>query len=201
MYQWRAMTAEQRAEVLRDRIVHQRPWHSPPHFDSGPNCYMITAACYEHAPIIGLTPQRIANFEIDLLETAHSSSESIFAWALLPNHYHLLVHCQSAKILLRALGRLHGRMSFTWNGENNRRGRTVWCNAAETVMKSERHFWATFLYILHNPVKHGYVKHWQDWPYSNARLYLEEHGREAALQLWREYPIDDYGNDWDPADL
>jgi putative transposase len=68
-------------------------------------------------------------------------------------------------------------------------------------MKSERHFWATFVYVLHNAVKHGYVERWQDWPYCNAREVIEEKGREYALRLWHEYPIDNYGMDWDHPEL
>jgi putative transposase len=54
---------------------------------------------------------------------------------------------------------------------------------------------------LHNAVRHGYVERWQDWPYSNATHYLAEVGREEAERRWREYPVLDYGNDWDPPEL
>jgi putative transposase len=43
-------------------------------------------------------------------------------------------------------------------------------------MKSERHFWVTLNYVHHNPVHHGYVKRWLDWPWSSARQYLAETG-------------------------
>jgi putative transposase len=64
-------------------------------------------------------------------------------------------------------------------------------------MKSERHFWATINYIHHNPVKHGYVQHWQDWPFSSAAAYLESVGRKEAERVWHEYPITEYGKGWD----
>lgn len=68
-------------------------------------------------------------------------------------------------------------------------------------MKSERHFWATLNYVHHNPVHHGYVKQWQDWPFSSARDYLAEMGKERAAEVWREYPLLDYGKDWDPKEM
>ena len=68
-------------------------------------------------------------------------------------------------------------------------------------MKSERHFWATLNYVLHNAVRHGYVERWQDWPYSNAAQYLMDVGHEVAAERWREYPILDYGAEWDPPNL
>jgi putative transposase len=113
----------------------------------------------------------------------------------------VLTHAPELKRLLKELGLLHGRTSFEWNGQDSRRGRKVWCNAAETEMKSERHFWATMSYVLHNAVRHGYVTQWQDWPYSNAEQYLSEVGREVAQRRWEEYPLLDYGKDWDPPDM
>ena len=200
MYRWRQMTPEQRQEALEDRQQHRRPWHGPPHCESEGEVYLITAACYEHRPIIGASPSRMAQFEAELLGTTAARSERISAWVALPNHYHVLVQAANIKGLLAALGGLHGRTSHRWNGEEARRGRQVWYRAAETGMKSERHFWATLNYVLHNAVRHGYVERWQDWPSSNAAQYLAEVGREEAARRWRSYPVLDYGDGWDPPE-
>src|SRR5437868_8438229 len=174
MYRWRRMTSEQRKEALAQRQRHRLPWHGPPHYQDNGQVYLISAGCYEHQPIVGLSPARMAEFESELLETAHSACQQLFAWIVLPNHYHFLVHAPEVKILLGVLGKLHGRTSHRWNGQEDRRGRQVWHRAAETAMKSDRHFWATLNYVLHNAVRHGYVKRWQDWPYCNAAQYLAE---------------------------
>ena len=162
---------------------------------------MLTAACFEHRPVIGHTPERMAEFESKLLDACRSRSDSVFAWAVLPNHYHVLLKTQDVHALLAEIGRLHGRTSYKWNGEEDSRERQVWCRAAETGMKSERHFWASLLYVLNNPVRHGYVEQWQDWPYTNAREWLASIGRERAAELWKQYPIDRYGDEWDPPEL
>jgi putative transposase len=65
-------------------------------------------------------------------------------------------------------------------------------------MRSERHYFATLNYIHNNPVKHGYVQKWQDWPFSSAREYLEKVGFEMASTIWKEYPVLDFGKGWDP---
>jgi putative transposase len=124
----------------------------------------------------------------------------IYAWVVLPNHYHVLVQCRDIQRCLRELGKLHGRTSFYWNQEQVTRGRQVWHRAAETAMKSEGHFWATINYVHHNPVKHGYVQKWQDWPYCSAAQYLKCVGRERALEIWRSFPIRNYGAKWDPSE-
>jgi putative transposase len=143
----------------------------------------------------------MADFEAALLETLGTWAQAIFAWAVLPNHYHALIHAADIKGLLKAIGQLHGRTSYLWNGEDSARKRQVWHRAAETAMKSERHFWATVNYVLHNAVHHGYVERWQDWPYSSAAQYLSEVGREVAECRWREFPLVGYGTGWDPPDF
>ncbi len=199
MYQWRQMSPEQRAEILHRRQGRHLPWHAPPHIPAPGRPYLVTAACYEHSSIIGATADRLAGFEQALLDTAHL--ERVYAWVVLPNHYHLLIETPDLKEFFHELGLLHGRSSHEWNGQDDRRGRRVWYRAVETAMKSERHFWATMNYVLHNPVRHGYVRRWQDWPYSSARMYLAELSRPEAERRWREYPITDCGKDWDPPEL
>jgi len=201
MYRWRSLTDAQRAELLKFRQFQGLPWHSPPHYTSESGLYLMTAACFEHRPIIGHAPARMAAFEQQLLEASQAHCQQIFAWTILPNHYHILVKCDDVEALLIVLGKLHGRTSFEWNGEESCRGRKVWFSAVETGIKSERHFWASFVYVLNNAVKHRYVAKWQDWPFCNAQRFLDQNGKEEAMRLWREYPIEDYGADWDPADL
>jgi len=198
MYRWRKMDEKARADLLQWRKENKHPWHSPQHRSSKhTHAWMFTAACFEHAPRIGQSEGRMAAFEDALLTTVRDHSVSISAWAVMPNHYHILATTSSAPAMLTALGKLHGRLSKEWNDEENMRGRQVWYRAAETGMKTERHFWATMNYIHHNPVKHHHAARWQDWPYSSARLMLQTLGREAMIELWREYPIDDYGKGWD----
>lgn len=198
MYAWRSMSGKARTELLEWRKSRKHPWHSPPHWKSDrTNRYLFTAACFEHAPIIGCSARRMAEFEENLLLVFKGGSSEMHAWAVLPNHYHVLASTDDPLALLRKLGQLHGKTAFQWNGEENQRGRQVWCRAAETAMKSEGHFWATVNYVHHNPVKHGWVKRWQDWPFSSAEQYLECCGRDTAAKMWEEFPIGDYGKGWD----
>ena len=68
-------------------------------------------------------------------------------------------------------------------------------------MRSEAHIYATVNYIHHNPVHHGYVERWQEWPYSSAADYLESVGGDEAARRWREYPILDFGKGWDDPEM
>ena len=193
-YLWRRLTPERREALLVYRKLLKRPWHRPPHFDQGCIHYHLTGACFEHQPYIGHSPDRMADFCLRLLDAFEIPPA---AWCVLPNHYHVLVRCPSVKDATRDLGRLHGRLSFDWNGEEGTRGRQVWHSASDRGMRGPEHFWATVNYIHHNPVKHGYVEKWEDWPFSSAADFLEEFGRGQAIDLWRRYPVLDYGKGWD----
>jgi len=198
MYDWRKMTELDRSRALELRKARKLPWHTPPHLDfTVARQYLISASCYEHAPVIGKSPERMTECESDILSICDEFCSRIYGWCILPNHYHALVRTERIKELRQKLGEFNGRSSFMWNGEDDRRGRKVWYNAFERPMKSERHFWVTLNYVHHNPVHHGYVKKWTDWPWSSARQYLEEVSLERARRTWNEYPILDYGKKWD----
>jgi len=201
MYKWRKMTPEQQAKALAKRKARGYPWHGPPHCITEGNLFHVSAACYEHQPIIGESFERMAEFEEKLLSAVTKNAEQVLAWCVLPNHYHLQIDSPCIQDTVKEVGLLHGRTSFLWNGEDDRRGRKCWHRCADRFMRSDRHKWVTLNYVLHNPVHHGYVKRWQDWPFSSARKYLEEVGHEIALKRWRDYPLLDYGKGWDDPKL
>ena len=143
MYRWRKMTSEQRQAALDQRKLQQHPRHSPPHHQDGKGRYLITSTCYEHQPWIGTTDRRMDQFSSELLEVLANHAARVDAWVLLPNHYHAVVLTASCPSLLGDLGKLHGRSSFLWNGEDNARGRKVgsipWsARFPETLITSRR---------------------------------------------------------------
>lgn len=76
---------------------------------------------------MGHSVERMNQFTTEWLDVLHQHSLGIAAWVLLPNHYHALVSTRTVEHLLASLGRMHGRTSFRWNGEEQTRGRQVWC--------------------------------------------------------------------------
>lgn len=187
--------------MLKHRRECRHPMHSPPHYVGEDGYYHLSAACYEHRPWIGVTPERMTDFTRALLEIMTASGATCDAWCVLPNHYHILIQSGALEAVMGALKLLHGRSSFFWNGEEKHRGRRVWCSPSNRIIRSERHYWATVNYVHHNAVHHGYVEKWQDWPYTSAHDYLEKIGLEEALRLWKTYPVLDYGKGWDTPDL
>ena len=197
MYDYRKMTPAERARVVEYRQRQKVPWHSPPHWEFTSGCFVVSGACYEHKPIIGASPERMTEWEQELLSVCQSHCKALHAWCLLPNHYHVLVTTEDIGAFSGELGQFHGRSSYRWNGEDEKRGRHVWYRCFDRAIRSERHYWASVNYIHNNPVHHGLVKNWKDWPWSSAMEFLDRVGREEALRIWKEYPILDYGKGWD----
>jgi putative transposase len=197
MYNWRKMTNEQREFVLKNRKLRKEPYHSLPHISKkGLFNYHISAACYEHKHIISRSLTRISNFDHILIKNLQEINIKIFAYSILPNHYHLLLETENITLALKTLFKLHQKTGYNWNIEDKTKGRKVWCNAMEHRIKSERHFWATVNYIHNNSIKHGYVEKWSDWPFSSASDYLKKVGYDEAVKIWKEYDISKMG-DWD----
>jgi putative transposase len=198
VYHWRKLTELEKQDVLRLRIQHCRPWHSPPHREcQGGAVFIVSAACYEHKAILGFNDKRMLSCRTMLNNICSLWTDKLYAWCVLPNHYHILVKTKQIGHLRRELGRMHGRTARVWNLEEQCTGRKVWFNCVERKILSKGHFWASVNYIHHNPVKHGYCEKWTQWPFSSAADYLSLFGNEKAFQIWKEYPILGYGDKWD----
>ena len=141
------------------------------------------------------------SFSGDLLVFLSEVTTQIYAWCVLPNHYHVLVSAPDNLALLGAVGQFHGRISHAWNGQDDCRGRKVFFRAIDKPVRSDRHLWATLNYIHHNPVHHRYAARWQDWPWSSAAAYLEAKGEVEARRIWQEYPVLKMGRNWDEPEL
>jgi putative transposase len=200
-YLWRKLTPKQQEDLMAWRKQRRLPWHRPPHRGSEKTRYHITAACFEHRHYIGHSANRIQTFCGTLLGVFQQRNALIHAWCVLPNHYHALLETAGILDVLADLGRMHGRLSYDWNGEEQTRGRHVWCGAVERYMRNDAHFWATINYVHNNPVHHGYVQRWQDWPFSSVGEYLAQMGHGEAARIWKQYPVLEYGRGWDDPEL
>jgi putative transposase len=201
MYTWRQLTPAQRDKMLRYRTQHHWPWHAPPHLDMQIALFHITAANFEHQSIIGKNVRRMGDFENELMNALAASDDKCLGWCVLPNHYHFLAEVTDLKQTIKNVGQLHGRTSRTWNLEDDRIGRQCWYRCADRAIRSERHMWAVMNYIHHNPVRHGYVEKWQDWPFSSAAMFIESVGRERTAVIWRDYPVLNFGKGWDDFEV
>jgi putative transposase len=196
MYDYRKWNESQKLEAVAERASRRFPLHQPPHVKSSQQYRIITGTCFEHKRFLD-SPDRLEWFQRILLDSLESASFVVEAWIVLPNHYHLLVKVPELKPLAKLIGQIHGRTSFEMNRLDQRKGRKIWYQYTDRVMRSDRHYYTTINYLHHNPVKHGYVDKQNDWQWSSFHQYTKRHGRDWLLGLWRDYPVRDYGAKWD----
>jgi REP-associated tyrosine transposase len=197
-YEYRKLTSQEREEIVRYRRERGYPLHAPPHPFRDAGYYLITAANFEHTPVM-VAPSRRTEFEILLLETMQGIQARIIAWVILPNHYHVLGDFASLDSVSAALKLLHGKTSRQWNFDDGLAGkRRVWYKFSDRLMRSEKQLDQTFNYIHYNPVKHGYTDDVSDWPWSSFQMYAENNGSDWLEKKWKSNKIPDgFGQDWD----
>ena len=197
-YKYRKLTSKEREEIVNYRRERGYLLHAPPHPFREAGAYLISAANYEHKPIMKL-PERRTDFEIRLLTTLKEITDEVIAWVILPNHYHFIAAVQSLNHVSAALKHLHGTTSREWNINDRLTGkRRVWYKFADTYIRNQVHLHQAFNYIHYNPVKHNYVKDPFEWRWSSLHLYYEDKGREWLRDHWQTYkPPSDFGNGWD----
>ena len=170
MYRWRKMTPEQRQETL------DAPQTATPTRSTVRAIIPLARGAISSHPLAtninhGSEPpiQRMDFFSSELLEVLENHATRVDAWVVLPNHYHAVVLTESCPALLRELGKLHGRSSFLWNGEDGARGtQSLVQHLGAHRFPDDAHHIAAIHYVHHNPVKHGYVKKWDEWKWSSA---------------------------------
>ncbi len=196
-YEYRKMTSEEREAVLRLRRARGYPLHNPPHPLREAGSYLITAATFEHQHIL-TTNERRTDLEARVLEQCREKDVQIFAWIILPNHYHLLVGVEALAPVTKSIKQLHGKTAREWNLADGKTGqRKVWCRYTDRKIRDQQHFYRALNYVHYNPVKHGYVDSVYAWPWSSVHNYLEHQGRDWLREKWATYKPDYMGKDWD----
>ncbi len=198
MYKYSNMTPEQREEVVLIRKSRGYPLHAPPHPFRGEGYYFITAANFKHELIMHSSKRR-SEFEIELVKKFKEIKAEVLGWVVLPNHYHLLARVIDLNLVSHQLKLLHGRTSYLWNKEDDMfQKRRVWYHFSDRLIHNECHYYSALNYIHHNPVKHGYCEHADDWMWSSVHLYLQDYGKEWVINNWYKYkPGERFGKGWD----
>ena len=198
MYEYRKLSPEQREEVVRARRERGYPDHQPPHPHREERHYLITAACYEHRYILDALERRQDMLGL-LFDKLLRADIELCGWVVMGNHYHLLVRVERFEMIGQAVRQAHGASAREWNALDGTPGRKVWYRYSDRAIRSEAHYYTTLNYIHYNPVHHGTAPSPYEWDWSSVHWYLAHRGREWLQDLWRRYPLRDYGKGWDEA--
>ena len=119
-----------------------------------------------------------------------------FAWALLPNHFHLLVQIKPHEDLqqlystknphkkitdgwqpafvMQCFSNLFNSYAKAFNKQQNRKGGLFMDYMRRAAVTSDAQYTATVYYIHKNPVHHGYFTQIDAWPWSSYKTMLTQ---------------------------
>jgi len=140
--------------------------HHPPHVYLDETIYFITVHIHDDLPIF--SAQRKSELLNLIAELFKKYDYKLFTYAILNNHYHLLLKVLLSKYLSDIFQTLHGSLSYKWNKEDDLQGRIVFQNYWDYCIRDEKDFWTHFNYIHQNPIKHGVAKNLEElknYPY------------------------------------
>jgi putative transposase len=195
--------------------MKRREFH-PPHIYEDHTCYFLTASVTGHRRLLDTDVRRSLLRDI-LKEAIQEYSIQLYAWAILADHYHLLLRTGDTAPLWKFVKRLHGESAIRLNKLDDTPGRKVWYQYWDRCPRNEGDFWTYFNYIHVNPIKHGYVRisdgsvavggeylkiapgHAPDvheclgrYAHSSYGYYLRTYGEEFLTDSWIRYPVLDH---------
>jgi putative transposase len=102
-----------------------------------------------------------------------ATGADIMAWAILPDHFHLLIHTPNTNISL-LMRKIKLSFSTNYRQQNNlRQGRLWQYRFWDHIIRNQDDMNRHFDYIHRNPVKHGLVDNSFEYPYSSIHNYRE----------------------------
>ena len=128
------------------------------------------------------TEERNYYYFLDLIRKYLHPIIDLYAYCLLPNHFHLLIKVKdlediksgsnSALNLSIPLSSFFGTYTKGFNKRNGRTGKLFEGRFKRNLILSDQQLFQTIKYIHHNPQNHGLVKDFRHWPYSSYWNYV-----------------------------
>ena len=155
-------------EISSSPAINLRNWpHSPAHCLRQAGTYMVTAGTYNHVSVFR-GAERLTRLTNHVLELAERYGWSLQAWAVFPNHYHLMGDSQTPESLRSFLRHLHSITAIEANKLDGTPGRRVWFEFWETRITFPRSYLSRLNYVHQNAVRHGLVRVPAQYPWCSA---------------------------------
>ncbi|WP_207680392.1 REP-associated tyrosine transposase [Desulfonema magnum] len=160
--------------------------HTPAHLFIDDTSYFITGAIYRKRPLLNSPSLKLGLFEL-FQGYFDKHGWELHHWVILDNHYHLIGRSRKGKDLSAIMRNVH-ILSAKEIHKATCCEKPVWWNYWDYCPRNEKEHMTRANYLLFNPVRHGYVRSLHDYPFSGFHKLYTEHGREALVRQFREYP-------------
>ena len=166
----------------------------PPHLYQNENIYFLTARTVNSKAYFSSDKKK--NIILAALTEALAENKfEIFSWVILDNHYHCQIKVKQGIDLPNFVQKIHGLSSRNLNKLEDIEGRKIWWNYWDKCLNTEKDFWIHFNYIHNNPIKHGYIKDFDQlasYKFSSYGHYLKLRGQEWLDSAFEQYPVIDF---------
>jgi len=108
-----------------------------------------------------------------LRETKRRFGIRLFAYAILHNHYHLLVQEPSDGLLKKAMHWFDGSVALRYNLRHKLSGHLWQGRYKERLVEKDGEFLQCLLYVDLNPARAGIAPKIIDWPFSSTKAHAE----------------------------
>ena len=162
--------------------------HAPIHRFADAGVYFITAGTL-HKQHFFRTPSALDALRDTLFAQTTSHDCRLQAWALLSNHYHLVIACDDGQKIRRMLRALHIDSAIDANRRDGVKGRKVWFQCWDVQLSNERSWLARLRYTHENPVHHGLVPNAENYSWCSASWFART-ARPSFVTTVRNVKID-----------
>ena len=112
---------------------------------------------------------------------------NIYAYCLIPNHFHLLLgikemdtisnllHIENENSIRRKFTNFFISYAKSFNKAHQRQGRLLLQSFKRILVEDGDYFTSLINYIHRNPIHHGIVTNYKDWKYSSYNAFLSGH--------------------------
>ena len=171
-------------------MPEKRNLHRPFHLELENEFYFLTGRLYSDSKVFYKNSNKDIFLNL-LFDKIKIFDYQIFTFAVLLNHYHLLLKINK-KPISDFINQLQGSSSFIINRIESRQGRKNFYQYWDWCIRNEADFYKHFNYINQNPIKHGLVKNLEElvnYKYCGYKYLVEKNGEEFVFDCFYYYPI------------
>jgi putative transposase len=149
---------------------------------------LITAGTFQKKPFINSDERKSLLLE-SLDFNCYKWDWRLLAFAILDNHYHLIVQTPQGDTsrLAHIIQSAHSYSAYHWRREDSSIRNRIWWNFWESPLETKDALLQHINYLHENPRFHGLTDDPQNYPFSSYNSYLEVD--TTSLRQWEhEYP-------------
>jgi len=145
--------------------------------------YHVTSRGLERRPIVSDDLDR-QNWTDLLARVALRRNWRVYAWALMENHYHLFLRVPHAD-LSQGMHDLNSAYVTVYNRRHQRCGPLLQGRFKGILVQNKYHYWELTRYVHLNPVRAGFTRNPEEYPWSSCVFYFRPHLAPVWLD-WEE---------------